>query len=93
MSTLSARAVDTIMERLGNRSLACPACSGQEWDAEPSTGFVPIWDANGAGSLNFTGRVNGLPMVVLTCVTCGYSMFFNAVKLNLMGSGQTVPSR
>jgi hypothetical protein len=60
----------------------CPICKEVTWAMAPNFAHVPmvrIWRNH--------GPVASFPCVVLTCRVCGYTLFFNAIAMDLLPEG------
>ena len=60
-------------------SKACPVCTNTKWGV--SDDIVEIRPFRG-GSLTLGGPL--YPLIVVTCDTCGHTLFFNAKMLGLV---------
>lgn len=60
--------------------LVCPVSKDQVWAVEPA--FI-MPDAQDDPSQRRVGGPSGYPFAVVTCETCGYTIFFNIMKLGV----------
>ena len=60
--------------------LVCPVSKDQSWTVE-SAFIMP--DAQDDPSQMKVGGASGFPLAVVTCETCGYTIFFNLMKLGI----------
>jgi predicted nucleic-acid-binding Zn-ribbon protein len=77
-----------LREVRGNEDVSCPICNHDDWTVA-ELGEVRMYEP---------GRLSSqiLPVVPISCDTCGYTMFFNAVTLGVerqepADSDKTVP--
>jgi len=61
--------------------LSCAGCGGNEWAIQNELAFSLLVEP-ADGKIN---RNKGYPMVVLNCKNCGYTVFFNAIQMGIMG--------
>ena len=85
-SEFAERTLGLIKEKLGDHRISCHLCGENDWSLQKDTAFVVTHDVTSGKSINFHGPVTGLPLVVLTCNTCGNTAFLNAVYLGLVDS-------
>jgi|LakMenEpi03Aug12_release.lakeMendotaPanAssembly.Ray.scaffolds.fasta_scaffold1873199_1 hypothetical protein len=79
---LSTEQENKIKSHLSKHSqfVKCPICSGNRWQIEPELIAHPILDAQ------YKMIVDGamIPMALLSCEKCYFSLSFNAIKLGLL---------
>jgi len=64
--------------------LTCAGCGGNEWAIQNELAFSLLVEPQD-GSINYK---KGYPMVAVNCKNCGYTVFFNAIQLGIMGRSQ-----
>ena len=57
----------------------CPICSNAQWMTDDIIGKVEQFHPEGKLVAD-----SAYPLVVITCVTCGYSLLFNAAVIGLV---------
>ena len=72
--------LSTINEKLRPRGLVCPISGDQSWGVEAHLALVPVTDRTDVIQL---GGGPSLPLAILTCRTCGYTIFINIIVLGL----------
>ncbi len=73
---------DILAKRLSHLSkVACQSCGNKEWIA--SENIFEMREFKG-GSLVIGGQSAILPVVPVTCKTCGQTIFFNALTLGIL---------
>lgn len=79
---LSNEQKDWLIKRLDEfwKPTRCPACKHNEWSVSDTVYEVREFHGGtmviGGGSL--------VPVIVATCEYCGYTLFFNAIKLGIV---------
>ena len=80
----SERALDLVREKLGKRRTDCQLCGNSDWQLQDKPAFVFIVHPDfGRNSLLQGGNQDGLPFVVMTCKSCGNTLFINSMILGL----------
>lgn len=64
----------------------CPVCSQSTWGVAPTFAHIPLTQV-GKGLVGTYQPVQTFPCVVVTCRTCGNTLFFNAIVMGLLPSG------
>lgn len=64
-------------------SLTCPICMGIAWEI---TGTIFELREFQDGALAISGRV--YPVVPVSCLQCGNTIFFNAIRLGIIDASQ-----
>jgi predicted nucleic-acid-binding Zn-ribbon protein len=80
---LSENQTSKVLEALNKYApLSCPICKSQNFQLNDI--IFEIREFSG-GNLVIGGQSSIFPAITLTCKQCGYSHFFNAVSLGLIG--------
>lgn len=58
----------------------CPCCSGNRWTIESELAVYPMFDTQ--YKMIIEGQV--MPMAIVSCEKCHFSLSFNAMKLGLL---------
>ena len=79
------RAIAKVKEKLAMDKLPCQLCGIYDWQLEKTPAFVVLWDVDSGEIPIFSSdsKMNGLPLVALTCKNCGNTLFVNAMVLGL----------
>jgi predicted nucleic-acid-binding Zn-ribbon protein len=59
----------------------CPICKNNKWNISET--LVEVREFHG-GSIVIGGVSQVIPLIPITCVVCGYTIFFNAVLAGLV---------
>jgi predicted nucleic-acid-binding Zn-ribbon protein len=59
--------------------VACPICQSNDWDTGTHVAQAPRH-----GEYAFLFGTNTYPYIVVMCKICGYTLFFNAVKVGVV---------
>jgi hypothetical protein len=59
--------------------LTCPVCSRAAWAVAEY--LIDMRNVNGA---NYSGQSVSYPAALVVCDNCGYTMYFNAVRIGLV---------
>ena len=80
---LDSSQLDSVRQWIESHSpiLNCAGCGGREWAIQNELAFSLLVEPKD-GSINYK---KGYPMVAVTCKNCGYTVFFNAIQMGLMG--------
>ena len=75
--------LDTIKEWIEEHAplLTCAGCGSNQWAIQNELAFSLLVEPQD-GSINYK---KGYPMVAVNCKNCGYTVFFNAIQLGIMG--------
>ena len=76
-------ALSVVNEKIGNRELFCQLCGEKNWGFESKQFYVPAWDAATKKPAISGSKQELLPLVALTCLTCGNTLLMNAKVLGL----------
>ena len=79
--------IDAISERVGSRHLICPLCQNSQWLVQNRMVMLPLSDSSQAHPSEST---TALPLAVVTCQSCGYTVFVNLIILGL-GDALNIP--
>ena len=74
------RVIAALVERLPEKRLICPLCKHEEWIL--TNGFIIFPVQEQSDVLDLSVRL-GVLVVVLSCTTCGNTLFFNTINLGL----------
>lgn len=72
---VAARTVAWLLEKWTGPK-TCPICQAEKWSAGPWTSELP-------GRVEWGGGGRAFPVVVVTCMNCGYELLFNALVMGL----------
>lgn len=65
----------------------CPSCTDQKWTISDT--LCEIREFHGGG-FKVAGQI--VPVIVVTCSNCGYTMLFNALALGLLKPEEIAPN-
>lgn len=83
---LTAEQKTTLAKKLSHLSrTACQSCGGKEWIA--SENIFEMREFHG-GNLVVGGQSAILPVIPVTCKSCGQTIFFNALSLGILNQGK-----
>lgn len=71
-----------IKQKMGSRTMICPISGDNKWGVEPHLVFTPVSDNP---QMIQIGGGPSLPLAVMTCQTCGYTVYLNVFKLGIAG--------
>ena len=72
--------LDAINERMRPGGLTCPLSGDTKWELQAETVLLLLSSSPHDHPLS---SKKALPLAVLTCKTCGYTAFFNLIRLGL----------
>ncbi len=82
--SFSERALNLIKEKLGERRLECQLCGENNWKLQEKPAFVFIVAPDITNETRLSSsKQEGLPLVVMTCRSCGNTLFINTLVLGL----------
>lgn len=89
MSQIRHDIIEAVSLKLGVKDLACHLCGGVVWTV-PTIVTLPevVFEEGTAFKPAVTGQV--IPLAVLTCDFCGYSVSVNLIKLGLWQKWQAL---
>ena len=82
--TLSEEQLKSLLDKLNEHSnggIKCPVCGKQLWVVNKTV--MEMREFNN-GDLVIGGNASMMPLVTLTCSSCGNTLFFNALRLGLI---------
>ena len=80
---LDSSQLESIKEWIESRSpmLTCTGCGDSEWAIQNELAFSLLIEPSN-GKIDYK---KGYPMVAVTCKNCGYTVFFSAIPMGIMG--------
>ena len=79
---LKSAQLDSVKQWIESHSpiLSCSGCGGRGWAIQNELAFSLLINPE-SGQIN---HHRGYPMVAVTCQSCGYTVFFNAIQIGIM---------